>query len=154
MDEVAQDPERISRGHERSDVPLRPFLIFGLSLATLAGLSLLAMWFLLNYFASRQARLGGIQPPLFDAQHLPPEPRLQVSPQRDLQAMLAAQRAILHSYGWVDRQAAIVRMPIERAIELLTERGLPTWEAATHGSRLKDRGLETKGQTSKVEGAR
>jgi hypothetical protein len=33
--------------------------------------------------------------------------------------------AILHSYGWVDEQAGLVRIPITRAMELLTERGLP-----------------------------
>jgi hypothetical protein len=129
MDEVPRDAEEIRRGHEESDVRLRPFLIFGLSLATLAGLSLLAMWLLFDYLAARQTRLEVTPPPVFEAQQLPPEPRLQVSPQRDLQAMLAAQRALLHSYGWVDRQADIVRIPIERAMQLLTMRGLPTKKA-------------------------
>jgi hypothetical protein len=129
MDEVPRDADQIRRGREETDVRLRPFLIFGLSLATLAGLSLLAMWLLFDYLAARQTRLGVTPPPLFEAQQLPPEPRLQVSPQHDLQAMLAAQKAILHSYGWVDRQAGIVRIPIERAMRLLTERGLPTKKA-------------------------
>ena len=31
---------------------------------------------------------------------------------------------MLHSYGWVDQQAGIVRIPIDRAMTLLTERGL------------------------------
>jgi hypothetical protein len=33
---------------------------------------------------------------------------------------------VLHSYGWVDRAAGIVRMPIDRAMEVLAEHGLPT----------------------------
>ena len=32
----------------------------------------------------------------------------------------------LHSYGWVDQQAGVVRIPIDRAMELLAQRGLPT----------------------------
>ena len=32
----------------------------------------------------------------------------------------------MHSYGWVDQQAGVVRIPIDRAMELLAQRGLPT----------------------------
>jgi hypothetical protein len=34
----------------------------------------------------------------------------------------------LHSYGWVDRQRGVVHIPIDRAIDLIIERGLPTRE--------------------------
>jgi cytochrome c oxidase cbb3-type subunit III len=43
-----------------------------------------------------------------------------------LQELRTAEDAVLHSYGWVDRAAGIVRMPIDRAMEVLAERGLPT----------------------------
>ena len=33
----------------------------------------------------------------------------------------------LTSFGWVDRDRKIVRIPIERAMGLLTERGLAEW---------------------------
>jgi hypothetical protein len=39
--------------------------------------------------------------------------------------MLAEENAALATYGWVDRDAGIVRIPIERAMELLVLRGLP-----------------------------
>jgi hypothetical protein len=32
----------------------------------------------------------------------------------------------LNSYGWVDKQAGVARIPIDRAMELLAQRGLPT----------------------------
>jgi hypothetical protein len=32
----------------------------------------------------------------------------------------------LNSYGWVDQQAGIARIPIDRAMALLAQRGLPT----------------------------
>jgi hypothetical protein len=32
---------------------------------------------------------------------------------------------VLHGYGWIDRNAGTVRIPIERAKDLLLERGLP-----------------------------
>jgi hypothetical protein len=31
----------------------------------------------------------------------------------------------LNSYGWVDQQAGVVRIPIEHAMQLLAQRGLP-----------------------------
>ena len=38
--------------------------------------------------------------------------------------MRAAEDAVLQSYGWVDHRAGIARIPIDRAIELVVERGL------------------------------
>jgi hypothetical protein len=41
----------------------------------------------------------------------------------------AKEDAILNSYGWSDRNAGTVRIPIQRAKELLLERGLPVRDA-------------------------
>ena len=41
-----------------------------------------------------------------------------------------SQEKLLNTYGWIDRQNGIVRLPIDRAMELLLERGLPTPEPA------------------------
>ena len=43
----------------------------------------------------------------------------------DWQALQAQQEATLHSYGWVDRQAGVVHIPIDQAIDLVLQRGLP-----------------------------
>jgi hypothetical protein len=53
------------------------------------------------------------------------EPHLQISPRLDLAGLSARENAELHSYGWVNRDAGVVHIPIERAMELLLERGLP-----------------------------
>jgi hypothetical protein len=63
---------------------------------------------------------------LEESQGLPPEPLLQRNPAEDMQEMQAENEAILNSYGWVDQEAGIVRIPIEQAMELTLERGLPT----------------------------
>lgn len=52
-------------------------------------------------------------------------PRLQPDPPADLRAIRAHEEQILDSYGWTDRERGLVRIPIERAMELLLERGLP-----------------------------
>jgi hypothetical protein len=61
---------------------------------------------------------------------LPPEPRLQVTAPKDLEQYKAAQEEILNNYGWVDQNAGIVRIPIDRAMDILVQKGLPLRGAA------------------------
>ena len=71
-----------------------------------------------------RARQKELPPPVPVAQALPtapPEPRLQIAPSVDLKSMRAAEDARLHNYGWVDRNAGVVHIPIERAMELMGE---------------------------------
>ena len=68
------------------------------------------------------------QPAPQTKQAVPPAgsfPILQVSPPADLQAFRSREEAELHTYGWVNQTAGIVRVPIERAIGLLLQHGLP-----------------------------
>lgn len=55
-----------------------------------------------------------------------PGPRLQANPARELEEMRAQEDVLLHSYGWVDREHGVIRVPIEKAMQLTLERGLPT----------------------------
>lgn len=55
----------------------------------------------------------------------PPAPRLQASPRADLQALRALENAELSSYGWVDRAHGLVSIPIDQAIKLTAQRGIP-----------------------------
>lgn len=56
---------------------------------------------------------------------LPPAPRLQVNAPRDLANYQQQQQQTLDTYGWVDQKAGVVRVPIDRAMDLLLEKGLP-----------------------------
>ncbi len=53
------------------------------------------------------------------------EPVLQIDPVADLKAYKAQQDELLHSYGWVNKSEGIARIPIERAIEITAQQGLP-----------------------------
>jgi hypothetical protein len=55
----------------------------------------------------------------------PPEPRLEPFPLAPVQRLRAQEDAILTTYGWVDRKAGVARIPVDRAMEILAERGLP-----------------------------
>jgi hypothetical protein len=56
----------------------------------------------------------------------PPLPRLEAAPGETLDRYRSIQARQLNSYSWVDRSAGIVRIPVDRAIELTAERGLPS----------------------------
>lgn len=49
-------------------------------------------------------------------------PQLQPAPQPDRVAYLAEKRRLLATYGWVDRQAGIARIPLDEAMALLAAR--------------------------------
>jgi hypothetical protein len=50
---------------------------------------------------------------------------LQIDAHNELRQMRAAEEAALNSYGWVDKESGRVRIPIERAMDILAEKGLP-----------------------------
>lgn len=99
-------------GHEPSDIHVRAVAGFGLALAVVVGLIL--------------AGVAMIRHPSTTARETvtPPGPRLQAHAREDLIKLRAAEEARLNSYGWVDRKAGLIHIPIERAMELTVRRGL------------------------------
>ncbi len=55
---------------------------------------------------------------------VPPLPRLQVQPVQHWKDFAAAERERLTTYGWMDRSTGAVHIPIDRAIDLIAERGV------------------------------
>jgi hypothetical protein len=47
-----------------------------------------------------------------------------------MRVMRAEQSAALKQARWIDKDAKVVQMPIERAMQLVAERGFPDWPAA------------------------
>lgn len=60
----------------------------------------------------------------------PAGPRLVVSEPKALAAFRAREDALLSSYGWVEKDRGIARIPIDEAMRLVAERGLPVFPAA------------------------
>jgi hypothetical protein len=114
--------------HEASDVNIRAILGFGVGLIVVGIGASFMVWLLFQYFASREAKRVPPEYPLAVSQgeRMPPEPRLQTAPREDLRELRASEDELLSSYGWVDRNAGIVRIPINEAMRLTLERGLPT----------------------------
>jgi hypothetical protein len=115
---VAESLEAINNPHteyERRDLPLRPIAIAAAVLFVLLGVApLTILW-----------RLPSTREDVFRRPTVaPPPPQLQIDPRQDLQAYLSKQRELLHGYGWIDRSRGIARVPIDVAIEQLSERGI------------------------------
>src|SRR6266550_1175786 len=114
--------------HETSDVNICGVLAFGLGLFIVAVMLHLGIWLLFEAFAAREAALRGAPEfPLAAGQdnRLPPEPRLQTNPRQDLLDLRSAEDNVLDHYGWIDKNADVVRIPIDEAMKLTVQRGLP-----------------------------
>ena len=70
------------------------------------------------------------QAPVKPVKPQPPQPRLQVKPGADLRSYCGDQMQKLDTYGWVDPENGVVRIPIDRAIDVTIERGLPARPAS------------------------
>ncbi len=124
--------EAIRAGHETTDVSVPGLYAFVVGLfATVAVIliGLVVFFKLLNvgndYLNRRTARL---EPGAASKVHVRPDyqgPLLQVKPEEDLHWMQAHNAMDLRGYGWVNRPAGVVRLPIDRAMDLIVERGLP-----------------------------
>jgi len=55
-----------------------------------------------------------------------PEPRLEDSETTEINDFRYSQDETLASYGWVDQGSGVVRIPIDQAMKLMAQRGLPT----------------------------
>jgi hypothetical protein len=119
--------ENVEVHHEESDVNIRAIFGFGAGLIAVAIVVHVAILLLFNGLESRATRQSTATYPLAAGQEerLPPEPRLQTDPREDLSELRAREDAVLRSYGWVDRNGGVVRIPIDRAMELTLQRGLP-----------------------------
>jgi hypothetical protein len=123
---VSNETKSHGRGHEERDVAFRPIAVAGVFLAVIILFSIGSMLVLFNYYLAREIRLSPAANPLaMPGERQPPEPRLDARPIEQLERLRSEETATLDTYGWVDRKQGIVRLPIERAMELMAERGVP-----------------------------
>ena len=122
-DTTPQDPQssNADHGHEPTDIHLRSVVLPGLALGGRVLVFSLAAWWMINAFAARPPKPDVALSPLAQRPQIPPQPRLQGNPGVDLAHLNAAYDAALNSYGWVDRSAGRVRIPIEQAKDLLLQ---------------------------------
>jgi hypothetical protein len=115
-------PEAAEKKHETGDLHPRAILWFVVVLGCvvlagfLGGAAVLQLW-----SDPRATRAGGFSAGVQPTETAP-EPRLQVAPAADLQKLRAIEDTKLRHYEWIDRQAGIAAIPIERAMEIVATR--------------------------------
>jgi hypothetical protein len=129
---ISVSPESLGRKHEARDPHLRNALIIIASVACMVIFCLAGAGVLIGVFSKQRAlqptqALGVIAAPNLRPLTQFPEPNLQIDDgHAQMTTLLAAQNQKLNTYGWVDRSNGIVRLPIERAMDLLLAHPLPT----------------------------
>ena len=72
-----------------------------------------------------------------------PEPRLEESERTQLRTFIEDQDRKLATYNWVDKDKGVVQIPIDRAMDLIVQRGLPVrpqGEATAHEDQQQKEG--------------
>ncbi|HYY68644.1 MAG TPA: hypothetical protein VE734_02845 [Terriglobales bacterium] len=119
--------------YEASQADLRVVLGFLVALGLASIMVLLVLWGMFSYFRGLSARRGTLPSPVtYSSAPKVPRPQLQPNPVADYNVYRLTDEEILNSYGWVDQKAGTTRIPIDRAMDLLVERGLP-WKAPGTG---------------------
>jgi len=127
--------------HERADINVFQITGFGIGLVISCIVVVFAMWALFDFLARREDRKNTPVPAAMNEQRqrIPPEPRLSgvvlengaisphpVYPRVELKEMRDDEDAILNTYGWVDPNKGTVRIPIDEAINIVSQKGLPS----------------------------
>jgi hypothetical protein len=137
MSEPVKGPEHLRRGYEDSDVSMGRLFAFAGGVVALVVLGVLGSAAVFHFFVRHQP-LGPPASPFEDVRTVPPEPRLQTTAPLDLKGYRADQEKILEGYGWVDSQAGVVRIPVDRAMDLLLQKGYPVrGSSPAEGSQAK-----------------
>jgi hypothetical protein len=113
--------------YEHTDADVRPMINFAMWLVistVIVMVGLAGMYWLL--IRESNEGVDTRRYPLAVSGRLPAEPRLQQFPRNELYEFRMKEDAELHSYGWVDKNAGTVHIPIEDAMRLMLQRGVFT----------------------------
>jgi len=138
-------------GFERRDVGVGGVLYFLAGLAVLGVITYFVVNGLYHYLQNQsEAQQTPVSPLVTnaakDTRHLPPEykgdydqylrknfpsPQLEIDERNQLNNIRLHEAETLSTYDWIDQKAGTVRIPIERAMDLIAQRGLPVREQAS-----------------------
>jgi hypothetical protein len=133
--------------YEPKDVNARAIFWVGVVMLIAAIVIHTVVWLLFDAFDRREAEKGRPPATLVQMQRpAPPEPRLQTNAPSDLNSLRDAENHELETYGWVDQQKGIVRIPVGQAMTLLVERGLPKTQATANENNGAQTNAQSQGQ--------
>lgn len=114
--------------YEHTDIDVNVGYKFGLWLAVSMAISIGIVTGAFYFFDGQQKSANALAQkyPLAVGQvKQPPAPNLQNQPFKDLYMLRQGEAEKLTSYGWIDKDGGIARLPIDRAIDVMLEKGFP-----------------------------
>jgi hypothetical protein len=111
-------------GYEHTDANVWTIIKFGLWLAISAIVIHIGLGFMYSMLIERAKSTEREFPMATTEPPLPAAPRLQQFPRTEIHDFRVIEEKKLHSYGWVNKDAGTVHIPIEDAMHLLVQRGL------------------------------
>ena len=122
--------------HEHTDIDPSIGYKFAVWLAVAMLLSVAIVFGTFRFFESRTkaADVAAQKYPLAAGiPKAPPAPNLQNQPFKDIYKLRNTEAEKLTTYGWVDREGGIARIPIDRAMEVMLQRGFPARAGGSNG---------------------
>jgi hypothetical protein len=115
-------------GHEHTDANVWMIVQFAIWLVVSAVVVHLLMWVMFRVFVDQRVAATTPEFPLAVGQEhrLPAGPRLQRFPANEILQFRTDENERLNSYGWIDRNAGTVHIPISDAMRMTLEHGLPS----------------------------
>lgn len=125
--------------HEHRDVNVWAVGKVGIALILTTIASLLLMFGVFRYLEVREnaAQIPPASVKTINPNNLPPEPNVMFNEHESTnqQDIRVDEDKMLNGYGWVDQAHGIVRIPIDRAMDLVAQRGLPARPQTTAPTR-------------------
>lgn len=126
-------PSHSDVSFEERDIKVGTIYWYLVALALATAAALIISVFILRFTSNLAASSDTPPPPSREAlgKDYPPEPRLQgvpghqSDPQKDLRQKLKADIAANEKLGWIDKNAGIAQIPVEDAMKIIAEKGLP-----------------------------
>ena len=112
-------------GYETTDAHITPLALTGFTMAALMVVSFVSMIVLFKVFAYYQPTFDNPVPPLAAERITNEGARLQIDPPAQKIALNRNIKETLSSYGWIDEQVKVARIPIERAVVLVSKGQFP-----------------------------
>jgi hypothetical protein len=121
------NPASTAAGHEVTDADASPLAKVGIGIAVLMLVAFIGMLVMFRVLLHVQPMYEpSPEPhPLRDLRSTSTEPRLQPDPPREKAELRQVEDHLLTTYNWVDQEQGLARIPVDRAIELLSQAGLP-----------------------------
>ena len=155
-----------SAGYEQTDVKVTGIIVFLVSLAILVAVCGGVTWFMGKLINARMNREDGpnskwtktaeirqlgnlpsspdMQNKIAEITRTFPTPRVQTDDgNQDVADLHAREDLLLENYTWVDQSQGKVRIPIERAMQIIAQKGLPVAPTVQQAPLLADESRPT-----------